>query len=120
MRRVMSVWLPNWAIQRLRLASPETGGEAPLVLVEPVEGVLKLAAVNQPAAALGLVPGQKLGDARAMCPDLTVVDADRAAERRDLETLAAWCQRYSPATAIDTSHGANPDSLWIDITGSAT
>jgi protein ImuB len=113
----MSVWLPNWPIERLKLASPEAETASPLALTEPVDGLLRLAAVNTAAAALGLAPGQKLSDARAMCPALAVVEADRAAERRDLESLAAWCQRYTPATAIDTSHGAWPDSLWLDITG---
>ena len=55
-----------------------------------------------------------IADARAMHPGLDIVEADRQADRRLLEGLADWCDRYTPLVALD---GA--DGLFLDITGCA-
>lgn len=55
-----------------------------------------------------------LADARALVPDLTAADAESAADTAILATLADWCSRYSPWSAID---GA--DGIRLDITGVA-
>jgi protein ImuB len=55
-----------------------------------------------------------LADARAMHPAIDVVEADPQAERRLLEGLADWCDRYTPLVALDGS-----DGLYLDITGCA-
>ena len=55
-----------------------------------------------------------IGDARAMHPSIDVVEAEPEADRRLLEALADWCDRYTPLVAID---GA--DGLYLDITGCA-
>ena len=57
----------------------------PLVVAEPVKGALRLAALNDAAARLGLKPGMALADARAMYPRIAVADADPDADRRMLE-----------------------------------
>ena len=59
--------------------------DAPLVVAEPVKGALRLAAVNDAAARLGLKPGMALADARAMYPRIAVADADPDADRRMLD-----------------------------------
>jgi protein ImuB len=120
MRRMLSVWLPSWPTQRLiRLAAPalsdsELSAELPLATVENVRGMRRLAAVCPRAAALGLRPEQSLAEARAMCPDLAVADADPDADRAALARLATWCERYTPLAAADP-----PDGLFLDITGCA-
>src|SRR5690606_5662009 len=53
-----------------------------------------------------------IADARAMHPGIDVVEADSQADRRMLENLADWCDRYTPLVAIDGS-----DGLFLDITG---
>ena len=53
-------------------------------------------------------------DARAVCPELLVHEADRAGDAAALRKLAAWCERYTPLAAPD-----EPDGLWLDITGCA-
>ena len=55
-----------------------------------------------------------IADARAMHPSIDVVEAEPEADRRLLEALADWCDRYTPLVAID---GA--DGLYLDITGCA-
>lgn len=49
-----------------------------------------------------------------MHPDIDVVEADPEADRRLLEGLADWCDRYTPLVAIDGENG-----LFLDITGCA-
>ncbi len=53
-------------------------------------------------------------DARAMHPGIEIVEADPAADRRLLESLADWCDRYTPLVALDAA-----DGLFLDITGCA-
>jgi protein ImuB len=71
-------------------------------------------AMNDAAARLGLKSGLALADARAMYPTLTVADADAQADRRLLEAVADWCDRYTPLVGLDP-----PDGLTLDITGCA-
>ena len=49
-----------------------------------------------------------------MHPSIEIVEADPQADRRLLEGLADWCDRYTPLVALD---GA--DGLFLDITGCA-
>lgn len=101
--------MPSWAVQRLRRQDA-----APLALVESDRGMRLLAAVCPAAAAAGLRPGSCLADARAILPDLVVLDADPEGDRASLARLAAWCERYTPLAAVDP-----PDGLWLDIAGCA-
>ncbi len=55
-----------------------------------------------------------LADARALCPDLTAVPADPAADLAALEKLALWAQRWGPWSAMDP-----PDGVLVDVTGAA-
>jgi protein ImuB len=87
---------------------------APLVVVEEIKSALRLAAVNDAAARLGLKPGLALADARAMYPTIAVVKADPEADRNLLEAIADWCDRYTPLVGLDP-----PDGLMFDITGCA-
>lgn len=49
-----------------------------------------------------------------MYPGLDVTEEDAPADRRLLEGLADWCDRYTPLVAID-----GQDGLFLDITGCA-
>ncbi len=120
MRRVVSVWLPTLATDRLRRQSgllPEGGGpaDAPLVTRWHDGRRMVVAAADRAALALGLVPGLALAQAQAMVPGLAVADADPAGDAAALARLAGWCLRLSPLTAPDI--GPDTDGLWIDATG---
>lgn len=88
--------------------------EAPLAIVAPVKSALRLTGFNDAAARLGLKAGMALADARAMYPTLAVADADPQADRQMLETIADWCDRYTPLVGLDA-----PDGLKLDVTGCA-
>ncbi|WP_417769176.1 Y-family DNA polymerase [Stappia sp.] len=126
MKRYLSVWLPRWPVERRFTARPPLSGNrqentgarpeigGPLVLSMTVHGAVRVTAVNDAAAELGLAAGMSLADARAIHPALAVAQADEAGDAAALRRLALWCQRYSPLTRVDP-----PDGLCIDITGCA-
>lgn len=53
-------------------------------------------------------------DARALCPDLGIAEADFAEDAAALARLARWCNRFSPWTSP-----AGTDGVFLDITGCA-
>jgi protein ImuB len=139
MKRVVSLWLPHWATDRLKIASRRAEtvpvhrearlGKArlneprlawaseesrPLVTVTAANGRALLAAIDENASAAGLMPGMVLADARALVPDLAVRPSHPEKDAAALAQLADWCARFSPWVAVD---GA--DGLFLDITGCA-
>jgi protein ImuB len=121
MRRVVSVWLPDWPItawRRARTASaapPDPAPAQPFVLVGRTGAGVTLHAVNAPARALGLRPGQPHAAARAIAPGLASAPAEPAAAGRALRALALWFERFSPVAAV----GPGEEGLWLDMTGGA-
>lgn len=125
-RRIVALWFPRLATDRLQRrweaperqkpsgASPEAGSAAPLVVVAKVDNALRLSAVDRRATSLGLTAGMPLANARAMLPALTVTAADEPADRKLLERIADWCERFTPLVALDP-----PRALLLDITGAA-
>jgi protein ImuB len=73
---------------------------------------LRITALDERAEALGLRRGMGLADARAMHPSIEVAEANPQADRGLLESLADWCDRYTPLVALD-----GDDGLFLDITG---
>ena len=68
----------------------------------------------------------RLADARALCAGLVTAGAEPAADRRGLERLALWCNRFTPVCAVDDGAGDDEDDgagaghgLLLDITGCA-
>jgi protein ImuB len=112
-RRYLSVWLKRLPTDRLarRSSAPD---DAPLIVVAPVKSALRITAMNNAAARLGLMAGMALADARAMYPALAAADADPQADAALLEAVADWCDRYTPLAGLDV-----PDGILLDITGCA-
>ena len=71
-------------------------------------------ALDDIAARSSLDVGLPLANARAICPELTVFDADPVADTKTLNDIADWCDRFTPLVALDSPHG-----LYLDITGCA-
>jgi protein ImuB len=129
MKRVISLWLPTFATDRLSLSKgnkKSTKDLGPLlVTITSLHGGQRIAAVNAAADIQGIKPGLSLADARAQFPDITVTQSDPTADLRTLNKLAQACERYSPWTAIDPLNNnmltkmSGSGSIWIDITGCA-
>lgn len=86
----------------------------PCIVVAKQNNALQIFALNDAAADLGLEIGLPLANARAVCPDIKVFDADPAADTEALNHIADWCDRFTPLVALDLPHG-----LLLDITGCA-
>ncbi|MEZ5891234.1 MAG: DNA polymerase Y family protein [Xanthobacteraceae bacterium] len=113
--RYLSIWLRRLATDRLtrRCASaPDEGGHAPLVVAHMVKSALRIAAMNDAAARLGLTVGLALADARARHPALEVAPSDPAADRGLLDAVADWCDRFTPLVGIDA-----PAGVMLDVAG---
>ena len=88
--------------------------ETPSVVVAKQNNALQIHALDDAAVHCGLEIGLPLANARAICPELTVFDADVAADAKTLGDIADWCDRFTPLVALDPPYG-----LFLDITGCA-
>ena len=121
-RRILSLWLPRLPTDRIRCqrthgnAAPasELASNLPCIVVAKQNNTLQISALDDAAAHLGLEAGLPLANARAVCPDIQVFDADEAADAQALNVIADWCDRFTPLVALDSPHG-----LFLDITGCA-
>ena len=116
-RRILSLWLPRLPIDRIkrqlaRDSSAPVNDVDPSIVVAKQNNALQIFALDDAAARLGLDIGLPLANARAICPQLRVYDADEAADAHALNAIAEWCDRFTPLVALDPPHG-----LFLDITG---
>lgn len=120
-QRVLALYFPQLSIDRVlrrrwglswRLnGRPD---EPPVIYAGRRDNGIRLLAIDEMAETTGLKCGQGLAEARAICPNLIVIEEDRAADSRFLEALGDWCDRYTPLVGLE---GA--DGLFLDITGCA-
>jgi protein ImuB len=100
------------------LRPPPQAGEAnteiACVVVAKEHNAILLHAIDEAAIRAGLSIGLPLANARAICPELVVYDADPAADAKTLNDIADWCDRFTPLVALDPPYG-----LFLDITGCA-
>jgi protein ImuB len=143
-RRILSLWLPRLPTDRIKRqlwlsnaapakafssetgtgsreenaskpnASKQNSCDDPSIVVARQNNALQIFAMDEAAASLGLEIGLPLANARAVCPQLRVFDADEAADAQALNAIADWCDRFTPLVALDSPHG-----LFLDITGCA-
>ncbi|MEX0300061.1 MAG: DNA polymerase Y family protein [Kordiimonas sp.] len=113
MRRITSLWLPHWPIERWMRANRQKSlpGEA-FALTETQDQTQKLYATCLRAQTLGITRGMSLAEARAIKPDIETTAANAKADYAALDALARWFIRYTPLSAIN-----NLDGIFLDITG---
>lgn len=124
MKRVLSVWLPRWPLQRLCLVRPEVKNR-PVLLYGDVRGRPLVRHCSRAALAGGVRPGMPLVEARTLLERGPVASGSRSpphCEPHDpegdvelLRSLAEWCGRYAPLVGIE--EGEEPQTLLMDITG---
>lgn len=145
-RRILALILPELLVelalrQRLAQASPELLAEAhrPLGVVVVSDGQRPapqqlslsvggtplteepelpasepLAAVNREAARFGVRAKQTIAEASALVAQLVIIKVKQAEVERALGGLAEVALGYGATVAL-----ASPDTVWVDITGSA-
>jgi protein ImuB len=106
------VWLRRLSTDRIERRSSRS--VETFVVVESIQSAQRITALTDSAAQLGMKIGMGLADARAMYPKLPVVEGDPEADRRLLEGIADWADRYTPLVGLDS-----PDGLLLDVTGCA-
>ena len=87
---------------------------APLIISHKANNALYVYALEARAQKLGLYKGQPLANARAMVQPLAIMPADERADAALLESIADWCDRFTPLVSLDA-----PDGLFLDISGAA-
>ncbi|MBS8229237.1 Y-family DNA polymerase, partial [Vannielia litorea] len=112
-RRILSLWFPRLAAERLIRAAPALA-EVPLAVVREQGNLASLVSLSTAASAAGLRPGQPLRDAQAVCPELVTRLERPALEGDFLTVLRRWAGKFSPWI-----REAPPDGLVVDISGCA-
>jgi protein ImuB len=112
-RRILSLWFPRLAAERVLRAEPQHAGQPLGVVAERASGLI-LASLTAEAEAAGLRRGMSLGDGRAICPGLITRPEDASGDAAFLEALRRWAERFSPWVAEQGS-----EALMLDITGCA-
>jgi protein ImuB len=112
MKRVLSIWLPNLAVERWAKGN-DCAPDVPIVLtVEGTHGPV-IHAVTRAAAERGVRAGARLTDARALDPALVTVPADPDGDAALVRRLARWAERWSPLVEVDG------EGLRLDVSGVA-
>jgi protein ImuB len=109
----LAIVLPRLSTDRLIRSGRAPEGR-PLGVYAKEANAFLLTGVDARASALGLRLAMSLADARAIHPDLAVMEAEPEEDARALDNIAAWCERFTPVVILDP-----PDGLFLDITGCA-
>jgi protein ImuB len=113
MPRILSIWLPFLPLDRLtRHGDTRLSGAFAMIAEE--KNAWRVTHANDAALKAGVVAGQALADARAICPDLLTEPCDPVREDLLLRALWRWADGLSPRVALDA-----PDGLLLDISGCA-
>ena len=112
-RRVMSIWFPHLGAERI-LRTHRGRIMHPFAVINDNAQILTLSSISQLAREKGLMVGQSLSDARALCPDLMTALSDPIADTDFMTTLKRWANQFSPWVSRQGETG-----LCLDITGCA-
>lgn len=110
-KRFLSIWFPYLGTDWHRIRKPELR-KHPVVLAEPSHGKMIVASSDQLARRQGIHNGMAVADARAIIPNIQVIDHQPELHQKLLGHIAEWCIRFTPFVAIDGS-----DGLVLDVTG---
>ncbi|RYZ38365.1 MAG: DNA polymerase Y family protein, partial [Sphingobacteriales bacterium] len=112
-QRYLCIWFSHLMTDWLVLRRPELKN-VPFVVAAPDHGRLIITAANHLAYDHGIFPGMASADAKALIPQLKVIDAIPGKQERLLKALAIWCIRYTPIVAVQS-----PDGLLLSAEGCA-
>ena len=124
------MWLPGWPLQRLTSERPELKTRALVTYIAPGRGTARVGLCSAAARRRGVLPGMPLAEATALATQPGMADDSpqplhiEPPDRAALAALATACQRFSPTVGweeppADDDPLASPDTLLLDISGSA-
>jgi protein ImuB len=111
--RYAAIWFRYLLADQRAVRAPELKDTA-FVLAAPSRGRMVITASSIEAERKGILPGMVLADARAIFPDLKVLEDKPDLAEKLLGSIGQWALRYTPFVAVDL-----PDGLMLDITGCA-
>ena len=113
MVRVMSIWFAQLPLDLwVRRSDPRLS--SPFAVTREINNALRITHGNEMAFRAGVIIGQSLPDAMAVCPELASEMHDEDRIRLLHRALWRWADRLSPWVALD-----HTDGLFLDITGCA-
>ncbi|SFA54293.1 protein ImuB [Pedobacter suwonensis] len=112
-KRYMSIWFSTLLTDWIRIKRPALK-DLPLVFSDKAGNRMVITAASKEAASLGIHLGMPLADARAIVPDLEVIENQCHKSKKLLTALGRWCIRYTPLVALEEDQG-----LILDISGCA-
>jgi protein ImuB len=112
-KRYVSIWFRRLLTDWQQIRCPELK-DLPFVFAATDHGRNMITAVNHLAAARGIKTGMKAADAKAICPNLEVLDDKPGRAVALLKALGIWCIRYAPIVMIDDF---SVDGLFMDVSG---
>ena len=113
MSRFLALWMPFFSTEQLRRDSSALYPASRKLVLHATEGNRRVVtAVDASACRAGIGAGMTLAHARALDPDLLVIEHDREKDREALARLTAWGLWMSPLVAADA-----PDGLFADLSG---
>lgn len=124
MARMVCVWLPNWAVQRLRHERPELRSRSVVLFASDGSRGPRVAAwahgEAQRANSAGIQIGIPLAEAEALLAGHAATSPhielhDPAADLAGLRELARTCNDFSPLFGIEAAK--SPECLLLDVTG---
>ena len=111
--RVTQLWLcihfPSLPLEALN-ARKDAVAEA---VFENQQGNRRILMADARAVELGITPGQSLNAALALVPALRLEERNAEEERRVLERMAGWAERFTSIVSMEP-----PDLLLLEIRGS--
>lgn len=113
MRRYVAIWFRHLLTDRVLLRRQELSQQA-FVLAAKQRGRMVVMATSPVAQQNGIEAGMVLADARAILPEVQVLDYEYGQAETLLSALAEWAIRYSPLVSVD-----RPDGLLLDASGCA-
>ena len=115
MPRVVSIYLPDLATDRIRRDDPDISVEQPIAVISKSGSKRWVSAVDKAARTAGLKVGMPAAKAQAIFRGLFMVDADPAADFVALERITFWALgQHSPIVAIDEPNGIVMDTEGAD------
>lgn len=112
-RRILSLWFPRMAAERVLRREPALMGP-PFAVVAEHANAQSLSSLSVAASQAGLQRNMGLSDARALCPDIITRPAEPLRDADFLQALQRWAGKFSPWVAQE---GA--EALFLDISGCA-
>jgi protein ImuB len=115
MTRVVSIYLPDLATDRIRRLDPSIPPEQAIAVIAKSGSKRWVSAADAAARKSGVRVGMPAAKAQALFRGLTMIDADPVADATALEMITFWAlTQYSPIVAVDGTDGIVLDTEGAD------